>query len=72
MKSWLEKNAVEMYLTHNERKSVVAEIFIRSLALIKLGLLKAVSSGGKRTIAVDNKILNVIGLVKSTDWKLKS
>ena len=25
MKSWLEKNGIEMYSTHNERKSVVAE-----------------------------------------------
>ena len=25
MKSWLEKNATEMYSTHNEGKSVVAE-----------------------------------------------
>ena len=48
MKSWLEKNALEMYLTHNEGKSIIAEIFIRSLALIKLGFLKAVFSGGKR------------------------
>ena len=29
MKSWLEKNDIEMYLTHNEGKSVVAERFIR-------------------------------------------
>ena len=29
MKSWLEKNAIEMYSTHNEGKSVVAERFIR-------------------------------------------
>ena len=25
MKSWLEKNSIEMYSAHNERKSVVAE-----------------------------------------------
>ena len=31
MKSWLEKNDIEMYLTHNEGKSVVAERFIRFL-----------------------------------------
>ena len=31
MKSWLEKNDVEMYLTHNERKSVIVEKFIRTL-----------------------------------------
>ena len=27
MKSWLEKKAVEMYSTHNEKKSLVAERF---------------------------------------------
>ena len=31
MKSWLEKIDIEMYLTHNEGKSVVAERFIRTL-----------------------------------------
>ena len=31
MKLWLEKYAMEMYSTHNEGKSVVAEIFIRTL-----------------------------------------
>ena len=31
MKSWLEKNAVEMYSTHNEGKFVVAERFISTL-----------------------------------------
>ena len=31
MKSWLGKNDIEMYSTHNEGKSVVAEIFIRTL-----------------------------------------
>ena len=31
MKSWLEKNSISMYSTHNERKSVVAERFIRTL-----------------------------------------
>ena len=31
MKSWVEKNAVEMYSTHNEGKSVIAERFIRAL-----------------------------------------
>ena len=31
IKSWLEKNVIEMYSTHNERKSVVAERFIRTL-----------------------------------------
>ena len=31
MKSWLEKNDIEMYSSHNEAKSVVAERFIRTL-----------------------------------------
>ena len=31
MKSWLEKNNIEMYSAHNEGKSVVAERFIRTL-----------------------------------------
>ena len=31
MKSWLEKNAIGMYSTHNEGKSVVAERVITTL-----------------------------------------
>ena len=31
MKSWLEKNVIEMYSTHNEGKSVLGERFIRTL-----------------------------------------
>ena len=31
MKSWLEKNDMEMHSTHNEGKSIVPEKFIRSL-----------------------------------------
>ena len=31
MKSWQEKNDIEMYSIHNEGKSVVDERFIRSL-----------------------------------------
>ena len=31
MKPWLEKKDIEMYSTHNEGKSVVAERFIRPL-----------------------------------------
>ena len=31
MKSWLEKSSIEIYSTHNEGKSVVAERFIRTL-----------------------------------------
>ena len=31
MKSWLEKNGIEMFSMHNEGKSVVGERFIRTL-----------------------------------------
>ena len=31
MKSWLEKNAIQMYLIHNEGKSVVAETVVGTL-----------------------------------------
>ena len=31
MKSWLDKNDIEMYSTHNEGESIVAERFIRTL-----------------------------------------
>ena len=31
MKSWLEKNDIEMYSTHNEGKSAVPEKLIRTL-----------------------------------------
>ena len=30
MKLWLQDNHIEMYLTHNEGKSVAAERFIRT------------------------------------------
>ena len=31
MKSWLEKNDIEMYSVHHKGKSVIAERFIRTL-----------------------------------------
>ena len=31
MQKWLDDNYILIYLTHNEGKSVVAEIFIRTL-----------------------------------------
>ena len=31
MKSWLEKNGIEIYSIHNEEKSVIAERFMRTL-----------------------------------------
>ena len=33
MKSWLEKNDIEMYSMHNEGKYVTAERFIRTLKI---------------------------------------
>ena len=33
MKSWLRDSDIEMYSTHNEGKSVVAEKFIRTLKI---------------------------------------
>ena len=35
MKSQLEKKGIEMYSTHNEEKSVIAERFIRTFKKIK-------------------------------------
>ena len=31
MKSWLQKNVIEMYLRHNEGKSGISERFITTL-----------------------------------------
>ena len=31
MKSWIEKNDIEMYSAHNEGKSVIAKRFIRTI-----------------------------------------
>ena len=45
MKLWLEKNVIEMYLTHNERKSVVAERFIR---ILKKNIYKHINSKIKK------------------------
>ena len=33
MKSWLEKHHIEIYSTHNERKSVVAERLIGTIKI---------------------------------------
>ena len=44
MKSWLEKNDIEIYSTHNEGKSVVAERFIRTL---KSNIYKYMTSTSK-------------------------
>ena len=52
MKSWLEKNAAEMYSTYNEWKSVVAERFIRTL---KKKIYKHMTSISKNVNKIDDK-----------------
>ena len=47
MKSWLGKNDIEMYSTRNERKSVVAERFIRT---IKNKIYKHMTSISKKCV----------------------
>ena len=44
VKSWLEKNSIEMYSTHNERKSVVAK---RSMRTLKNEIYKYMNSVSK-------------------------
>ena len=51
MKSRLEKNDIEMYSTHNEGKSVVAERFIRT---IKNKIYKHMASISKNVYIVNN------------------
>ena len=59
MKSWLEKNGIEMYSTHNEGKSAVAEIFIRTL---KNKLYRYMTSVSKdvHIDKLDDKLINII------------
>ena len=53
MKSWSEKNDIEMYSTHNKGKSIVAERFIRTL---KYKIYKHMNSIAK-VIILTNKII---------------
>ena len=74
MKSWVEKNAIEMYSTHNEGKSVVAERFIRTL---KNKIYKYMASVSK-TLHTDklddtvNKYNNTYSTVKMKAVDVKS
>ena len=47
VKSWLEKNSIEMYSSHNERKSVIAERFLRTL---KNKIYKSMTSNSKKCL----------------------
>ena len=68
MKSWLEKNNIEMYSTHNDRKSVVAERFIRTL---KTKIYKYMNSLSKN-VYIDKlgDIVNVDVNDKDTKFKI--
>ena len=68
MKSWLEKNNTEMYSTHNDRKSVVAERFIRTL---KTKIYKYMTSPSKN-VYIDklDDIVNVDVNDKDTKFKI--
>ena len=50
MKLWLAKNDMEMFSTHNEGKSVVAESFIRTL---KSQIYKYMTSVSKMCILIN-------------------
>ena len=47
MKLWLEKNVIKIYSTHDERKTFVTEIFIRTL---KIKIYKYVTAVSKKCI----------------------
>ena len=53
MTSWLEKNDIEMYSTHSEGESVVAERFIRT---IKNKIYKHMTSISKMCILIKQMI----------------
>ena len=59
MKSWLEKNAIQMYSMNNEGKSVIAERFIRTL---KNKIYKYMTSVSKNVYIdkLDDIVKNII------------
>ena len=69
MKSWLEKNDIEMYSAHNEGKSVVAERFIRP---IKNKIYKHMTSISKN-MYIDklDDIVNEYNNIKHRTIKIK-
>ena len=69
MKSWLEKSDIEMYSTHNEGKSVVAERFIRT---IKNKIYKHMTSISKN-VYIDklDDIVNEYNNTKHSTTKMK-
>ena len=68
MKSWLEKNAIEMYSTRNEGKSAVVERLIRTL---KNRIHKYLTSVSKNVYIdqLDDMVKN--GIVKKDVYNVK-
>ena len=66
MKSWLEKNDIEIYSAHNEGKSVVAERFIRTL---KNKIYKYMTSMSKNMYI--NKLDDTVNKYNNTSSKVK-
>ena len=64
MKSWLEKNDIEMYSTHNEGKSVVAERFIR---IIKNKIYKHMTSISKNMYI--DKLDDIVNEYNNTKYR---
>ena len=61
MRSWLEKNAIEMYSTHNEGKPVVTERLIRTL---KNNIYKHMTSISKNVYI--NKLDDIVNKYNNT------
>ena len=69
IRSWLEKNDIEMHSTHNEGKSVVAEKFIRTL---KNKIYKHMTSISKNVYIYKlNDILNEYNYTHHRTIKMK-
>ena len=66
MKSWLQDNDIELYSTHNERNSVVAERFIRTL---KNKIYKYMASISK--IVYIDKLDNIVNKYNNTYSTIK-
>ena len=67
MKSCLEKNAIEMYSTHNEWKSVAAERYIRTLKNKIIGIWLQYEKNvyvDKLNDVVNKKIIHIIAQLK--------
>ena len=70
VKSWLQDNDMEMYLTHNERKCVVLERFIRTLKNKTDKYMTSVSKNvyiDELDVIVNKYIMHITSLIK---WSL--